>query len=81
MSTRDNEAIWQAQLAEMPWGTIVRFVEQQGYTVEPKAWPVDLIRERAARFAQLLNESRPDRLPPGYPPRAEDDVPGEDRRG
>ena len=30
----------------------------------------DPVRERAARFAAIL-----DRLPPGYPPRAEDDLP------
>jgi hypothetical protein len=62
---RDTDAVWRAQLAEMSWETVVRFVEEQGYTVEPRPWPIDLIRERASMFRWLLER---DRLPPGYPP-------------
>ena len=59
---RENELAWRAQLADMPFEAICAYLREQGYAVVPIG-PIASWQMISAR----------DRLPPGYPPRAEDD--------
>ena len=67
----ERRRIWRAHLADMPFEEIVSWLAEQGFTVEPKPWPIDLVQERAARFRRLLERNR---LPAGYP-LGDDDLP------
>jgi hypothetical protein len=64
--TTDRD-IWRAQLADMPWDAIEAWLMEQGYVIVGRDWHRAVMR---------------DRLPPGYPPPTDDDLPfdGEDRR-
>lgn len=59
----EERAIWVAQLADMPEEAIVAYLRERGWLVE---WPGAVV------FARVGGR---DRLPLGYPPRAEDDEP------
>ena len=70
MTTRDSSAIHRAQLADMPLATIVAWLRERGYWVER------VRSELPTRVTDCGGVRRVyDRLPPGYPPRAEDDAP------
>lgn len=77
MTNRDNTAVWEAQLRDMPPSMIVNWLRTQGHA--------DLARLLHGRITGALEEDDeegvimaflgggPDRLPPGYPPLADYD--------
>lgn len=90
---RDDEAIWRAELAEMPLRVILAYLRERGHAVgdKPLEWwqyhhcdcgtryrgcspecPKDVFERTGLWIGPAIVR---DRLPPGYPPRAEDDVP------
>ena len=85
----DAESIHRAQLADMPLATIVAWLQEQGWVLRPEATHGGVLSVVAqsdltatAHAVRWVRAYRPagvsfarDRLPPGYPPRAEDDAP------
>ena len=69
MTARDSSDIHRAQLADMPETTIEAWVIEHGGVIVDRAW--------YRQAMQVLLAVRPlgGCLPPGYPPRAEDDAP------
>lgn len=65
-------------LRERGHGDVAHVLEMRGRGNEVeiainRCVPVDTVRERAVRLAQLLNQGRSSSLPPGYPPYADED--------
>ena len=56
--------MWHAQLADIPIDAIVAWLDSQGWVLRPKR----------TTGGHLLSVRYRDRLPPGYPPLADDDA-------
>ena len=78
LTAHDRHRIHRAQLEDMPMETIVAWLDRQGWVLHPKRTHGHtgerLESVTTTTGGHLLSVRYRDRLPPGYPPLADDDA-------